>query len=115
MDEYKIYTHNNPVKPKKGRPNKYWDRMMDCKNVNDSFFVKRTLGTMTTNVWRMNKRLIQMNSDWRFRAFQDSEFKCSECGTQQLLSQVTHGGHCIECNKPTLQLLRKGCSVQRIS
>ena len=115
MDDYKTYKNVKPIHPKKGRPSLYWDRMMDCEDVDNAFFVERTLATMTTNVWRYNQRLIKMNSDWRFKAFNDTEFVCDDCGCQQLLSQLKSGNHCIKCNETKLTLVRKGCTIQRIS
>jgi len=115
MEDYKINHNANQMKPKKGRPMRYWDMMLDCKELYDSFYVARSYQTMNVNCWRYNKEFAKVGSKWRFKPFKDSELRCKACGHIQLHSQMK-GSRCIECNETKgFRVKTKGCSVQRIA
>lgn len=115
LNDYKIYKHNRPVKPRVGRKPKYWHRMLDL-DINESFFVETQYNTMKVNVYRYHKTLEELGSKRRFNTFKDSVFKCKKCKEVMMHSQLKAGWpKCIFCGGNTLKLVKKGCSVQRVA
>jgi len=115
-NDYTIWHNNNEVKPKIGRPYKYWARMAACENVNDSFFVPVVrIQTMWKNCWMYNKMFKNLGATCEFKAFRDALFRCNVCKKKQLHSQMNEGMECNNCGtKADFYKLKNGCTVQRV-
>lgn len=115
MNDYKIYKHNKPMKIRRGRPVIYLEQMLACENLNDSFFVERSMESMKITIWRYHKKFEKSGVAYRFSVFKDTKFRCKACGAEVLHSQLEAGpAKCLECGQTELKLVAKGCSIQRI-